>query len=311
MRQHVQRGIWVALVLLAVCWIAGAGYAAEPLIIDADAQLEYARALLGQGKHDAAVIEFQRFIHFFPDDPRLPAARFDMAMAHFDAGRTDAAEAEFLQLTDTYTGDALQTEAFFMLSRCHARQGKRVQSILDLHNLMALSDDVNTDDRARYEIGWRHVDQAEWQQAATVFGTLSEANRARLHIGDLLSTLSTSDTLARRDPTTAGILSVVPGGGQLYCNRYQDALAAFLINTGLIWASWESFDNDQPALGGVLAFVGFGFYAGNIYGAMSSAHTFNRDRAGEFRDRLYRRKQAWLSLAPHPGGAGIYLSVAF
>jgi hypothetical protein len=95
------------------------------------------------------------------------------------------------------------------------------------------------------------------------------------------------------------LLSIVPGGGQLYCNRYQDAMTAFLINAGLIWAAWEAFDNEQYALGSVISFVEFGFYAGNIYGAVSSAHKYNRDRIAEFRERLNQRRQMSLSLAPY------------
>lgn len=302
---------WLTLLILAGLSLASAAHAATELVIDADAQLAYARSLLDQGEYDAAIAEFDRFIHFFPEDDRVPRARFDAAMAHYDAGRPEAAIAGFRRLSEHFTGDRLQTEAFFMLSQCHARQGNYGQAILDLHSLAALSDDPDVIDRARYEMGWRYVDQADWPKAREAFGSVSEAQRMRLRIPALSDSLAGSDSIPRRDPTTAGVLSVIPGAGQLYCGRYQDALAALLINTGLIWASWEAFDNDQPALGSVLAFVEFGFYAGNIYSAVSSAHKFNRDRAAEFRDRLYRQRQVWLSVAPRNGGAVMLLAVDF
>ena len=34
---------------------------------------------------------------------------------------------------------------------------------------------------------------------------------------------------------------------------HRDALTAFVINAGLIWAAWESFDNELYALGGVIS----------------------------------------------------------
>ena len=34
-------------------------------------------------------------------------------------------------------------------------------------------------------------------------------------------------------------------------------------------------------LAAVISFVEFGFYAGNIYGAVSSAHKYNRDRIAD------------------------------
>ena len=306
--QILQSSILIGMLLV----LAASAQAARALIIDADAQLEYAKSLLKRGENDAAAAELDRFIHFFPDDPRVPQARFDQATAHFKAGRYNEAENRFRHLAnETDRDDALAAEAFFMLSRCHARQGQREQSVLDLHNLMMVSDDADTLDRARYEIGWLYVDQARWERAGGAFDAISEPNRQRMGIPALSASLSQSDAISRRDPTTAGVLSIIPGGGQLYCGRYQDALAAFLINTGLIWASWEAFDKDQPALGSVLGFVEFGFYAGNIYGAISGAHKYNRDENARFRDRLYQNRKAWLSLAPRPGGAGVSLSVRF
>ena len=88
-------------------------------------------------------------------------------------------------------------------------------------------------------------------------------------------------------------------------------MAAFLINAGLIWAAWEAFDDEQYALGSVITFVEFGFYAGNIYGAVSGAHKYNRDRVSEFRERLNQRRQISLSLAPVPEGAALRLTVRF
>lgn len=302
----------ILLAAVFICtWTAGSTFAAEPLTIDADAQYRYARTLFERGAHDAAIAEFDRFIHFFPNDPRVPKARYAIAMSDFEAGRFNAAAKAFLALTDNYSGDPLQTEAFFMLSRSHARQGNIEQSVLDLHNLMMLSDDPGVIDRARYALGWRYVDQGRWQKATEVFNTITAKNRAHFGIAELTAALSHNDTIDHRNPTAAGLFSIVPGGGQLYCGRYQDALAAFLINTGLIWASWEAYDNDQPALGSVLAFVEFGFYAGNIYSATSSAHKFNRDQAAAFRDGLYHQRRIHVSLAPQPGGAAVYLTLNF
>ena len=183
--------------------------------------------------------------------------------------------------------------------------------MLDLHNLIALTQDDDTADRARYELGWLHVDQGLWIEAGQAFERISPANRDRLQVGSLQKALADSDAIPEKKPTVAGTLSIIPGGGQLYCARYQDALTALLINGGLIWAAWEAFDKELYALGGVITFVEFGFYAGNITGAVSSAHKYNRDRAAEFRESLYRHRQPSLSLAPIPGGAALFLTVAF
>ncbi|GAB6909445.1 putative Tetratricopeptide repeat-containing protein [Desulfosarcina cetonica] len=302
------------LVLTALlCWIETPvdTCAAAVLTIDADTQYGYAQSRFDDGAFDEAIAEFNRFIHFFPDDPRTADARHKIGLADFAAGRYAAAAKTFTEATAHYSGTALQDESFFLLSRCHARQGMPEQAIIDLHNLLALKPKPEVADRANYELGWLHVDQGRWRQAETRFNQISPDGRQRLHISDLMARLEQRETIPRKDPTTAGLMSIVPGGGQLYCGRVEDAAIAFLLNTGLIWAAWEAFDNDQPALGGVISFVGFGFYAGNIYGAINDAHKFNRDRSLEFREGLYSYRHPILSLAPTHGGVQLSLSIDF
>ena len=300
-----------AFLWLSLAMLAAAGEAHAELTIDADSQYRYAQSRFDAGAYDEAIIEFNRFVFFFPEDPRIPRARFTTGLALYRAGRYQSAAAIFNQLTIDYRGLPYQNDAFFMLSRSHARQGKIEQATLDLHNLLAVAGDADVIDRARYELGWLHVDGGRWDQAEAAFGRVSPANQDRFAVTRLNAALALSDDIPTKNPTTAGILSIVPGGGQLYCGRYRDAFTAFAINAGLIWAAWESFDNELYALGSVITFVEFGFYAGNIYGAVSGAHKYNRQRIDDFRDNLYRFRQMSLSLGPVPGGASLSLSVAF
>jgi len=301
----------IVIVGLYLVLIAAPANGFAQLTIDADSQYRYAQSRLDSGAVDEAIAEFNRFIHFFPADPRVPRARFQTGMAHFSAGRYQAAAAIFNQQTVDFTGSPLDNQAYFMLSRSHARQGMIERAILDLHNLVALSSAPEVIDRARYELGWLHVDQGRWTDAEQAFGHISPDNQDRFQVANMKQALARSDAIPVKSPTTAGFLSIVPGGGQLYCNRYQDAATAFLINAGLIWAAWESFDNDLYALGSVISFVGFGFYAGNIYGAVSGAHKYNRDRIADYREYLNQNRQMFISMAAAPEGAALRLTVRF
>ncbi len=291
--------------------LAAAAPGLAQLTIDADGQFRYAQSRLDAGAFDEAIVEFNRFIHFFPADPRLSQARFQTGIAHYRAGRYQPAAAIFSLQTVQYAGSPLDNEAFFMLSRSHARQGMIEQAMVDLHNLMASSSEADVIDRARYELGWLHVDQGRWKHADREFSRITPSNQNRFQVSDLNQALAQSEAIPTKNPATAGWLAIVPGGGQLYCARYQDAATAFLINAGLIWAAWEAFDNHNYALGSVISFVEFGFFSGNIYGSVSSAHKYNRDRITEFRQRLNQRRQVPLSLLPSPGGATLCLTVDF
>lgn len=301
--------IMIMVVISSLCGATVHG--ADPLIIDADNQYRYAQSRLDSGAYDEAINEFNRFIHFFPQDARIPKAHYLMGMAHFRAGQYQAAAATFDALAADEGGSVLGNEAFFMLSRSHARQGMIEQAMVDLHNLIAVSAQTDVIDQARYELGWLHVELKQWPLAQRSFSQINPEHQARLQVGEVTSALSRHATIPTKHPTAAGLFSIIPGGGQLYCGRYQDALTAFLLNAGLILSAWEAFDNELYALGGVISFVEFGFYAGNIYGAAASAHKFNRDRANAFREDLYRHKQAPLSLSAIPSGVALCLRLDF
>lgn len=302
---------FIILLVILLVTTGTAVFSAEPLIIDADGQFRYAQSRLDAGAHDEAVYEFNRFIHFFPSDERIPMARYGIGTAHFDAGRYQAAAVIFNALTADQIDSLLADKAFLMLSRCHARQGMTELALLDLHNLITLSTHADMIDRARYERGWLHVDRGRWNLADESFSHITPDNQDYFQVTDLKQALARSDAIATKRPGVAGLLSIIPGGGQLYCGRYQDALTAFVINAGLIWAAWEAFDNDLYALGGVISFVEFGFYAGNITGAVSSTHKYNRDRIDAFREDLNRFRRPSLALAPSPTGVALCLSVDF
>jgi hypothetical protein len=108
----------------------------------------------------------------------------------------------------------------------------------------------------------------------------------KYNLEKLLYELDQEKQLKRKSPRVAGVLSIIPGGGFAYTGRYQDALMALVINGGLIWAAYEAFDNDLPALGTCISIVGFGFYAGNIYGGASSAHKYNYKQTQNFIEQL-------------------------
>ena len=110
-------------------------------------------------------------------------------------------------------------------------------------------------------------------------------------------------------PKLAGVLSVIPGAGQLYCGRYKDALSAFIVNGGLIWAAVESFDNELYALGTTISIFGFGFYTGNIYGAITSAHKYNQVQTQKYIRQL--QKQYHIGLLSPSKNDGIMLTFQY
>ena len=149
----------------------------------------------------------------------------------------------------------------------------------------------------------------QWEQALIVFAEISQEGRNTYRLEDLSKALAEEPKMKQKSAGLAGTLAIIPGAGYLYCGRYQDALIALLVNGGLIWAAYEAFSNDLYALGSVITFVEIGFYAGNIYGSVASAHKYNRKKEQQWIENL--RQNLKVNLASRPETRGIELSLRY
>lgn len=280
--------------------------------ITADRQIAYADRLFAEGDYPCAVVEYRRFIHFFPDDGRVDTAHLRMGQCHFRLGAYPEAIRAFDRLTDRYSRkDPARSEAavsaYWMISVCHSRLGDAGAAVLNLRNLLALTDDSRVRDEAWYRIGWLYVASGEWEKARRAFGQIREESRGTFGLDRQAAELSGAGSIPRKKPGLAGLLSVIPGLGQVYCGRYRDALIALLVNGALAAAAVEAFDNGGEVLGGVIGLVELGFYAGNIHGAANSARKHNRNETRRFIERL--KTQINIGLGPAPEDPGIVLKV--
>jgi hypothetical protein len=259
-----------------------------PLLISASRQFAFAEDLFRSGQYRQAAEEFQRFVFFFPDDEKRPKAEFQTAESFRMAGDLTKAIRLYHQITARQLDD-LAVKSYFMLSECYLQMRAYNQALLPLHNLIALSENSQILDEAYYRMGWIFMDQGDWPGAQRAWERISADSPFPTE--RLKAALETAPSIPQKSPAIAGTLSVIPGLGQLYLGRHQDALVAFTVTGGSLWASYEAFDNDLPVLGTLLALVGAGFYAGNFYGAISGAHKYNRSQTQQYLDRLKREAE--------------------
>jgi tetratricopeptide (TPR) repeat protein len=200
-------------------------------------------------------------------------------------------------------------KSYFKISEAYMKLMAFDPAIINLNNLIVVAYDEDVRDEAYYRLGWIYLETASWEKGRQYFSKISVKNKDKYRLEKLAAELDTEKLIPKKNPKLAGFLSVIPGAGYLYCERYQDALIAFLINGALIYAAYESFDSENPALGGLLAFVGVGFYAGNIYGAVTSAHKYNRKKTGLFLERL--KDNVKINLSADVKNKGVCLSFQF
>lgn len=117
---------------------------------------------------------------------------------------------------------------------------------------------------------------------------LLSMKKYNLNLDELLNAFprSVKDTLTnfynrlsfskQKDPLLAGIYSaLIPGLGKVYTEEYGDGISAFLLTGILTYLAIENFNADHNFRGWLFTGLAAYFYAGNIYGSVSSAHKFN------------------------------------
>ena len=279
------------------------------IIISPDKQFDFAEYYFSNKDYLMAVAEYNRFIYFFPGDQRVETAMYRIGMSYYLGRHFKEAADSFIAVIDRYVDTELSIKSYFMISEAHVKLNAFGSAIINLNNLITITHDEDVKDEAYYRIGWIYIETASWEKARLNFSKISAKNKDKYKLERLNAELNKERSIPKKNPDLAGFLSIIPGAGYLYCERYQDALIAFLLNGGLILAAYESFDDNNNALGGVIAFVEFGFYAGNIYGAVTSAHKYNRKETGQFIEKL--KTNTKINLSADVKNKGVCLAFEF
>ena len=274
--------------ILAATVLFSPGFAEETAPLSEDSLFGFAGHLYETGEYDAAITEYLRFVHHYPDDKRSEEAMFQAGMAHFSQGRYGRATTLFERVVrEGQTMSAFAVEAAFMAAQSDRRRNDHASALSRLNALASRDFDAAIRDRALYGIGWILLERRDHSSAARAFSAISEQGEDRYRPHEITGRLETEPReLPVKRPAAAAVFSIVPGGGYLYTGRNRDAWISLVLVSGGAAASWESFDNDLNVLGAVLAIVSAGFYSGSIYGSMGAAHKYNSRVYEEFIDDL-------------------------
>lgn len=232
---------------------------------------DFARELYAKGYFGLAAMEWARIAT--RGDGAFPGeARAELAWSLWHSGAAD----EALRLVDALSADpSFPAEAkasvrgLGVLAHLgEARFGDAGEAASRLLDSAPLTDDLREELRRVRLAG--HLVGREVEQARA----LLDLDRTReREISEALQ----SPVRGTKSPRLAGTLSaVLPGAGQMYTGRWSDGLIAFTVNALLIATTVEAFENDMPVLGATTAVFASGWYLGNIYSAVNTAHRHNQ-----------------------------------
>ena len=282
----------------------------DQIIINRDDQFDFSRSVMNGGDYTRAIVEFERFIHFFPGDPRVPKARLLIGICYLKARRYEAARKVFYPFIQSEQDSPLSAKAVFLMGESYYQQGISKEAEYYFVQVIEKYRDVDLKNAALYRLGWTRMRKNKWREASEVFEKVEKDSLFYESSRELAEQSLKGDGLPEKNPTYAGTLAIVPGLGHVYVSRYRDATVSFLVNGLFIWAAVQAFHSDQDVLGGILTFIELGFYSGNIYSAVNAAHKHNRKVQNDFRESLKDRLDLNLFTA-RKGQIGLTLTFQF
>jgi len=271
-------------------------YAAQEIVIDPERQFQFAEHYFQNGEYYRAIGEYERFIYFFPLSDKVELARYKIGLSFFNGEQYAEAIKAFDELIEDYKNTEYALKSYLKISRAYILLKRYDAALIGIKNLITIAPNKETKNEAYYQGGWVYLEMGLWEKAQKYFEEISVQNRKKYNLKELLIGLDRKLPLKRKNPTTAGLLAIIPGAGHLYCERKKDALISFLLNGAMIYAAYEAFDHNLDVIGGIITFFELGFYSGNIYSAVSSAHKYNRNEKSKFLDYLKKNTTINLSM---------------
>jgi outer membrane protein assembly factor BamD (BamD/ComL family) len=278
---------------------------------EGNGQLTFVLQLMNHGNYDLALLELERFTFLFPQSSSLDRVRLLKGVCHLEAGRYEKAGDHFDKVMETAKDPGISKRAMLFMAESFFRQGRLKDAEYYFSVVAEDCSEPALRQAALYRLGWTRMKANDWKEASRLLLSVEGEGILPQSAKEISPLVMKGDELPLKDPSTAGFLAgVLPGLGHAYVGRYRDAAAAFTVNALFVWATFEAFDKDHVVLAGILGFLELGWYAGNIYSAVNSAHKHNRRLQEEFRGHFMDRLQI-VPLLSDRGAIGLSLSLRY
>jgi tetratricopeptide (TPR) repeat protein len=272
--------------------------------------LGFAHHLFERGHYYQAVTEYERFIYYNPDHPSVAEARLKIAFCYKLGEQYTKAVELFRKLIDEYFGQEYAIVAAFNVGECFRLNGDYEQALAEFREFVENYPGHSLADKAQWNSAWIYIEMEEYPSAQERLFLVREGSTYQIPAQELAGALEELPHLPRKSPRLAGFLAaILPGSGHLYTGEKKQALFSFVTNALLIFGTYEAFNNELYVAGGFLSLFAVNYYSGNIFGALNSAHKYNRTVKEAFLEG-YKRKYE-LSINLRGGGKTPLLEFAF
>ena len=252
--------------------------------------LDFADSLFQEEDYLNAAHEYRRYLFLFPNEENSDFVQFRLAASYQNAGRLASAIQAYQLLIDTYPNSSLMQRAQSNIAQCQLLDGDKDVAIRSLQQFLSEYPDSDLAPRAQFMIATVQMEDKDWEKASKTWEQIAVKypNTRFAEASDRLTRMVRSSKLMpNRSPTFSGLLSaVIPGLGQAYSGRFFDGLQSLTV-VGTIGAGTAYYINrEQYEVAIPVGLLGLFFYAGNVYGGVRAAKTFNIRQEDKFIDGL-------------------------
>jgi len=274
--------------------------------------LGFANHLFERGHYYQAVTEYERFIYFNPNHPSIPKARLNIAFCYKMGEKYDKAIELFRNLVDEYHNQEVGKEAAYQVGECYLESGDYELALIEFENFIDDNPNHLLTEKAKWEMAWTYIYLEEYASAEKQLFFIKEGSLYQKPSQELVSALKQLPNLPRKSPIMAGLLAaVIPGAGHFYMGKKKQAVFSFITNALLFYGAYEAFASEIYAVGGLVSFFSLNYYSGNIFGALNSAHKFNKNVREEYLEGFRRKYNLSINLKGGKEGPMLEFALKF
>lgn len=252
--------------------------------------LSFADHLFNEGDYYRAITEYERFLFNFPENIDAPRARIKIGLAYQRGQKWRQAEEELDAVIRDYKGSPYERQAAWELGETYYKSGQFPRAASQYKIFQESFPGESFAYKAQMRISWCSVRTGDYKTARKELGLVESSSPYYEPAQGFLKDLAGLDTLNRKSPALSGAMSaVIPGTGQFYAGRYMDGMAALIINAAFIYGAVEAYNKKIYGAFGILLFFETGWYGGNIFSAITSAHKYNRVQKENYLNTLEKK----------------------
>ena len=249
-------------------WTVGLWVVAAITAQGDDATRRLAVALMADGDHELAAVEFRRLGLSAQADDERGAWAWLAGYAYLRAGQPDRVE-PWMDRAEEHDPE-LWGEASLLRGDALRARRRPDEAAFYLESVLREGEEMETYARRRLA--------ALDLQAGRAEHALERLSGSPIPHPAGLAAVEHFQAGRDKSPRIGGLLGMIPGFGHFYSGEVANGLRAMILNGIFIYGMVHTAERDQWGAFTALTFFELTWYSGSIYGGIDAAHRYNRGR---------------------------------